>query len=221
MSGPSPTDPRDSRDPSQPEVVDEQGRPVGSAPADDRRHGSGRGDWGRDIWTWGWSSPETGRRRGVPWIGIFFVLLGAGLLLEQLQPNIHIAGSAFLLALGLAFLISWVVDRGPGSLYAGVILTALGLSNVLTDSGIVQGPGWGTLFLGIGFALIAVIRASSGGGWGWQLWFGAILAVVGIARIAEQQIVGFPDLGRLVWPIVLVLLGLWLVVRARGRGAYS
>jgi len=219
MSGPSPTDPRD---PSEPEVVDEQGRPIRSgASANDWRRESGRGEWGRDIWTWGWSSPEPGRRRGVPWIGVFFVLLGAGLLLEQLQPNIRIAGSAFLLALGLAFLSSWAVDRRPGSLYAGVILTALGLSNVLTDSGVVEGPGWGTLFLGVGFALIATVRASSGGGWGWQLWFGAIIAVVGAARIGAQQIVGFPDLGRVVWPIVLVLLGLWLVIRARGRGAYS
>ena len=50
---------------------------------------------------------------------------------------------------------------------------------------------------------------------------GAIIAVVGAARIGAQQIVGFPDLGRVVWPIVLVLLGLWLVIRARGRGAYS
>src|SRR5438477_11235313 len=114
MSGPSPTDPRD---PSEPEVVDEQGRPIRSgASANDWRRDSGRGEWGRDIWTWGWSSPEPGRRRGVPWIGVFFVLLGAGLLLEQLQPSIDIPDRALLLALGLASLIPSAGDRRPGPL---------------------------------------------------------------------------------------------------------
>jgi hypothetical protein len=203
---------------NEPEVVDEQGRPV--------RSGSGWGDWGggdrgRDAWTWGWAwPPQSGRRRGVPWVGIFLLLLGGLLLLEQLAPGVRIAGSAFLLALGLAFLISWAIERGPGTLYVGAILTALGLSNVLSEAGTVTGPGWGTLFLGIAFGFIALVRATSGGGWGWQLWFAAVLVVIGAARIAERQIIGFPDLGRVVWPIILVVLGLWLVFRARGRSAY-
>ena len=136
------------------------------------------------------------------------------------MPSVQVAGSAFLLALGLAFLISWAIDRGPGALYAGAILTALGLSNVLSDTGVISGPGWGTLFLGIAFAFIALIRVASGGGWGWQVWFAAILVVIGGARIAERQVLGLPDLGRYLWPLILVALGVWLLYRARGRGAY-
>ncbi|TME81982.1 MAG: hypothetical protein E6I45_06965 [Chloroflexi bacterium] len=211
----SPSD-RPNESSSKGEVVDEFGRPL----ARSESGGSG-GERGRDVWSWGWTwPPEEGRRRGVPWIGIFLLLLGGLLLVEQFVPSVQVAGSAFLLALGLAFLISWAIDRGPGALYVGAILTALGLSNVLSDTGAITGPGWGTLFLGIAFAFIALIRVASGGGWGWQVWFAAILVVIGGARIAERQVLGLPDLGRYLWPLILVALGVWLLYRARGRGAY-
>ena len=36
--------------------------------------------------------------------------------------------------------------------------------------------GLGTFSFGLAFLFIAAVRAASGGGWGWQLWFGGRLA---------------------------------------------
>ena len=154
---------------------------------------------------WRWGADER-RRPGLPWVGVFLVVFGALLLLERVVPQFRTAGSAFLLAVGLVFLARWALERGAGSLYAGAIITALALPGVLEGSGIVSGPGLGTLCLGLAFLFIALVRFVTSGGVGWQAWFGAILGLVGTASIA------LPGLGQLVLPAVLVALGVALVL---------
>lgn len=161
-------------------------------------------------WRWG---PDEGRRPGLPWIGIFLVVFGALLLLERLVPAFLFAGSALVLALGLVFLIRWAIERGAGSLYAGAIITALALPGALEGLGIVAGPGLGTVCLGLAFLFIAAVRWASHGGVGWQAWFGAMLAVYGLTRLA------IPDIGQLVVPLLLVVLGGLLVLRGAGAGS--
>lgn len=166
-------------------------------------------------WEWsdmGGSSRGVGRTR-VPWLGIFLVVFGALLLLQYAFPAFKEAGSILFLAVGLAFLVSWVINRGVGSLYIGSLITALAAPGVLEAAGIVSGPGLGTLCLGIAFLFIALVRAASNAGWGWQAVLGAILVAVGAPSLA---IPGFSDL---VWPILLVVLGVLVLVRsASGNG---
>jgi hypothetical protein len=109
------------------------------------------------------------------------------------------------LAVGLAFLIKWAIDRGTGSLYAGAIITALAAPGVLNAAGI-DVDGLGTFSFGIAFLFIAAVRAASGGGWGWQAIFGGLLALLGIVNMTS------PDVGGLFVPIALVGLGLLLLV---------
>lgn len=154
-------------------------------------------------WQWG---PDEQRRPGLPWVGIFLVVFGALLLLERFVPQFRLAGSAFFLAVGLVFLIRWAVERGSGSLYAGAIITALAAPGVIEGSGIAAGTGLGTLCLGLAFLFIAAVRASSGGGIGWQAWFGGILTVLGGTQLA------IPQLGGLLIPALLVIFGLMLVM---------
>lgn len=161
-------------------------------------------------WQWG---PDEGRRPGLPWIGIFLVVFGALLLLERLVPAFRFAGSAFLLAVGLVFLIRWAIERGSGALYAGAIITALALPGALEGLGVVAGPGLGTLCLGLAFLFIAAVRWASHGGVGWQAWFGAMLTVYGLTRLA------IPDVGQIVVPLLLVVLGGLLVLRGAGAGS--
>ncbi len=159
-------------------------------------------------WEWG---PGTARRPGLPWIGIFLLVFGGLLLIQQLYPEARSAGSILVLAVGLAFLVKWAVDRGTGSLYAGAIITALAAPGVIEAAGF-RGDGLGTFCLGVAFLFISAVRAASGGGWGWQAIFGGLLALLGGVSLLT------PEVGGLVVPIALVALGVLLIVRGGTRG---
>jgi hypothetical protein len=160
-------------------------------------------------WEWG---PDDSRRPGLPWIGIFLLVFGALLLIQQLVPQAAPASSLVVLAIGLAFLIKWAIDRGTGSLYAGAIITALAVPGLLNAAG-VHNDGLSTFSFGIAVLFIALVRAVTGGGWGWQLWFGGLLALVGGANIAGASFAG------LLLPIILLALGLVLLVNGTNRGS--
>jgi hypothetical protein len=159
-------------------------------------------------WEWG---PDDTRRPGLPWIGIFLLVFGGLLLVQQVYPEFESIGNVLVLAIGLAFLAKWAIDRGTGSLYAGAIITALAVPGLLNAAGI-EANGLGTFSLGIAFLFIAGVRAVSGGGWGWQLWFGGLLALIGGVNISS------PTAGGLVVPVLLVALGAALLLRDAGRG---
>jgi hypothetical protein len=171
----------------------------------------GRGSGG-DVHVYHWEWGPTGQRRsGLPWIGIFLLVFGGLLLVQQAYPELESAGSLLVLAIGLAFLVKWAIDRGRGSLYAGAIITALAAPGLLQAAG-VHADGLSEFSFGIAFLFIAAVRAASGGGWGWQLWFGGLLALVGGASISNSAA------GSLVVPLLLVALGAALLVRDMGRG---
>ena len=168
---------------------------------------------------WGWSSMIDDRPR-LPWFGVFLVLFGGLLIVEQVVPGARAIGSGLVVAVGLALLISWAVNRRVWQLYAGAILTAVSLPSLLQDLNLIRGgQGWGTMFLGIAFLAIALIRAGTRGGMGWQLILGAVLAFIGGVQVAEREIPNFPSLERLVWPALILIVGLTLVLRSvRSRG---
>ncbi len=167
------------------------------------------GDPGVRFYHWEWG-PDDARRPGLPWIGIFLLVFGGLLLIQQLFPEFEALGSVLTLAVGLAFLIKWAVDRGTGSLYAGAIITALAVPGLLNAAG-VEADGLSTFCFGIAFLFIAVVRAASGGGIGWQLWFGGFLALVGGVNIANAS------LGGLILPIILLGLGAALLIQGMSR----
>jgi hypothetical protein len=162
------------------------------------------------VYRWQWGSDEE-RRPGLPWIGIFLLVFGGLLLIERFVPGFRLAGSAFLLAVGIVLLARWFLEHSTPSLYAGAIIAALALPSIIEASGIIAGPGLGMLSLGLAFLFIAAVRWTSSGGIGWQAWLGAILAVYGLSRLA------IPDLGQVLLPIVLVIVGLLFVVRGSVR----
>lgn len=160
------------------------------------------------VYSWGWGS-EVEQRPAIPWLGLFLVVFGGLLLIERLLPDFESAGSLFFLAVGIAFLLRWAIDRRSiGSLYAGAIVTALAAPNVIEAFTPVGGPGLGQLCLGLAFLAIAAVRSSGRGGVGWQAWVGVILTVLGASQLAV------PRLADLVVPTLIVAIGVVLVVRA-------
>ena len=170
--------------------------------------GRAPGDGNVRVFTWEWGTDDE-HRPGLPWIGIFLLVFGGLLLLQQLFPQFQAVGSVVVLAIGLAFLVKWAVDRGTASLYAGSIITALALPGLLNAAGI-EANGLTTFFLGVAFLFIALVRFVTRGGLGWQLWFGGLLAVIGGAQIANAPLGGY------ILPVILVALGLLLIVRGSG-----
>ena len=172
---------------------------------------------GGTVHAYSWEWTDTGGPRGgsrVPWFGIFLVVFGGLLLLQQTRPGLQEAGSVLFLAVGLAFLVSWIVNRGTGSLYLGAIITALAAPGLLEAAGVASGGGVGTLCLGVAFLFIALVRAASHGGWGWQVVLGAILVAIGASSLA------IPGFGDLIWPLLLVALGVIVLARS-ARGGRS
>ena len=193
--------------------MDDRHEPVTRLGPDSGGRGSGGpggpGGPGFRAYRWEWG-PDDARRPGLPWIGIFLLVFGGLLLLQQAFPEFRSAGSVVVLAIGLAFLVKWAIDRGTGSLYAGAIITALAVPGLL-NAAHVEAEGLSTFSFGIAFLFIALVRLASGGGWGWQLWFGGLLALLGAVSIAGGSF------GPYVVPVLLVALGLLMIVRGGGR----
>ena len=175
--------------------------PITRLPPNSGGYAPGQGDM--KVYTWEWG-PDEARRPGLPWIGIFLLVFGGLLLAQQVFPQFADLGSVFVLAIGLAFLIKWAIDRGTGSLYAGAIITALAAPEVINALGY-DVDGLGTFCFGLAFLFIAAVRAASGGGWGWQAIFGGLLALLGGVNMLT------PEIGGLIVPIVLVLIGVVLI----------
>ena len=131
--------------------------------------------------------------------------------MQQVFPQFAAVGSVIVLAIGVAFLVKWAIDRGTASLYAGSIITALAVPGLLNAAG-VEANGLTTFSLGMAFLFIAAVRLVTGGGVGWQIWFGGLLAVIGGAQIANAPLGGY------ILPIVLVGLGILLIARGAGNG---
>jgi hypothetical protein len=186
--------------------MDEQPDPITRLGPDSG--GRGPDERGVRVYTWEWG-PDQARRPGLPWIGIFLLVFGGLLLLQQLYPEFEAVGSVLVLAIGLAFLVKWAVDRGTGSLYAGSIITALAAPGVINAAGF-DADGLGTFCLGVAFLFIAAVRAQAGGGIGWQAWFGGLLALLGGVNMLT------PEIGGLIVPLALVLIGALLVFGGAG-----
>lgn len=161
------------------------------------------------VYGWQWGAEET-RRPHLSWIGIFLVVFGILLILEN--TVYQDLGNIAVLAAGVASLLAWAITRSTVALYFGAFLTAAALPGAYEGAtGSDLGAGWGTLAFGIALLFIALVRAAGRGGWGWQALAGAALVLLASTEIAV------PNVSSIVLPALLVALGLLLLVRG-GRG---
>ncbi len=169
------------------------------------------------VVAWG-IDPEEARRLGLR-IGLALAAFGGYLVLAEFVPAVALVGSLALAVLG-GFLVGWHLAgrAGAWALHAGAVLGGFGIARVVAELASLPPAGWGTLGAGIGLLVIGLARVSRGEGIRWQAWVGGALTVYGGWGALGATIPGFPTLGDLVVPLVLVLIGVVLLRRGVRQG---
>lgn len=149
------------------------------------------------------------RRR--PVTGVVLVVLGVLLLAAQW---LRIGAEGTVALVGVALLTAYALTGQYGFLVPGAILTGLGVGIVVEQR--TQAGGAAVLLgLGLGFVGITAVSRLRGrmpADW-WPLIPGGILTALGLL-LAAGQTGWLQALGRW-WPVVLIALGLYIIVRSR------
>lgn len=160
------------------------------------------------VYGWQWGREED-RRPKLPWIGVFLVVFGGLLLVDQAMPQFLTVSNLIVLAAGLAFLILWLLRKGTFALYAGAFLTASAIPGLLQSLSYPPPSGLGTLCYGAAFLFVALVRGTRGGGVGWQAVIGIILVALGTSELA------LPGLTAYIVPILLLVVGVMFLTSDR------
>lgn len=164
------------------------------------------GDTGPEWQAWTWTSSG----RNISWLGLLLVVLGGAFVLMQLLPGVTFT-SLLLAALAVVFGAAWLVGHWTGATLPTLALGAWAGARILSEMGYLVGEGWTPLFVGVallaawGLASVQHVRR------GWALWVGLALVIFGLAGVSDL----LPNGWGLLWPLVLVGLGLFLIVRRR------
>ena len=153
------------------------------------------------------------------WLGGGLVALGIYLVLAAWLPAVAAVGSAAVALVGATLLGAGLTRRlGSWAVYIGALVLAVGIVRLAGALGLLPGGGWTTLAIGIAFLGLAGYRATQGRGWRPLAVFGGMLGVIGGIQALGGVISGFPTLGELVLPALLVGAGAVVLARATRRG---
>lgn len=207
------------------EVVDGTGparapRAGGSAaPRPAAARGPGAPPPGLRVRAVSWGITQAGAGRLGLRIGLALVAFGGYLVAATFVPGIALLGSVALAIIGCG-LVGWHLAgrAGAWAVHAGVVLGGFGIARVIAELAHLPPAGWGTLGAGVGLLLIALVRATRGEGVRWQAWVGGGLALFGGWGALGAVFPGFPTLGDLIVPVVLVLIGVAVLRRGFRAG---
>ena len=168
-----------------------------------------RAEWAQPAWT-------TSRGRSFPWLGILLVLVGVGLLIQAAVPtNTVTTGTVLLLAIGIALVAGWLFGGSWFAAIPGLLLMALGAAGLTRELRIYDGPGLTALSLAVAFLIIWIISLWRDRHSRWPLVAAAILGLIGLIQVFGQ-LSNIPELN-VVWPIVIIIVGVILLIVARRR----
>ncbi len=161
------------------------------------------------------------RRQPQVALGVAVLALGVVLLATRFVPIA--SAPAWLLGLGLGLTLLGLVQRSAAALIGGLAALGLGAGLVLGDVAVGALPknAWTLLGLGAGFlAAIPLARMLGLRVHWWPAAVGALLAGAGVLRAVRDVELITPRAEialRTWWPVALVLVGVWLVLRAARR----
>jgi hypothetical protein len=153
------------------------------------------------------SKPERQRKIHA---AIALIIVGAALFLLQVTRGP--AEVIVFLVLGTAFLVGYFRSRSYGLLVAACILLGLGFG-ALGERSSIDFRNFSSFGVGLGFLSIFVVDTIYRGGthW-WPLIPGGVLLVM---SVGDTRALRFLVKG---WPLILVLIGIFLLLRTR-RGS--
>ena len=148
--------------------------------------------------------------------GAILISIGLFALLSQLVP-VH-WGLYFLPYLGLIFLLTGVLARRPGLLIPGGILAGIGAGSILVQSSLfaLGQPATGGLFMlafAAGWTVITAASYMIGKPMLWPLFPAAGLALFGAVLFAGQTGLQILATFGYIWPVILIALGAYLIIR--------
>ena len=163
-------------------------------------------------------NPAETRRNGALVGGAILITIGLFSLLENV---FHMQwGLYFLPLLAVIFLASGLLTRRPGLLIPGGILAGIGAGALAVDQFMpyVSDQARGGAFLLIfaaGWLVITLASMLIGRLMLWPVFPAAFLGLTGAALLAGQTGLQLLTLFGYFWPIVLIITGLYLVLRRR------
>lgn len=151
-------------------------------------------------------------------IGIILILLGIYFLLVNLGLWKGLAGNLFLVVLGVSFIASFYISgKAVGFLIPGFTLCFLGMVLALLQSGLLEYEKyWPLIITAVALALVCVYLLGTRKEELWPLVSGIVLLILSGLLLATTFGVLDWDFWRLLgyfWPIVLIFLGIWVVLR--------
>ncbi len=159
------------------------------------------------------ATPTPRRNAGLVW-GAILIVIGLFALVQQV---FHFdLGLYFLPLLAVIFLVAGVLGRNYGLIIPGGILAGIGVGALLMEGPFkyLEDPARGGVFMitfAGGWLLITLASLLIGRQIMWPLIPAAFLGLFGIVLLAGQTTI----LNTVGWPIILIAIGLYLVLRRR------
>jgi hypothetical protein len=142
--------------------------------------------------------------------GMVLLSLGVLILLGGFAPGLAdvVGGAIFLGGISVAFwLVFFLIPQNWWAIIPAGVLMTLAAVTVIPDTASIETGG--IFFLGLALTFLALALISvEGKRMTWPLIPGGILLIMGIMLLLTQT-----DLINFIWPIALILIGLFLVLR--------